>query len=131
LPGIAFEVKSSSPALDLTVRATEHVMDQWAALAKRENFKLVAMMKADFTGLDGQIGIWQRILRERGIAIISQIDFYKAKGYSRYDERFRRDGHWNAQGHRWTAESFVEFLKAHPDWLTSANVGGSQALFTK
>jgi len=118
----AFEYKSASLAFDLTIRATEHVMDQWAELAKREKFKLVAMMKADFTGLDGQIAIWERVLRERGIPIISQIDYYKARGISRHDEHFLRDGHWNAQGHRWTAESFVEFLRAHPDWLTSAKV---------
>jgi hypothetical protein len=127
----AFEAQSPPLVFDFAVRATERAMDQWADLAKRENFKLVAMMKTDFATAARQTAMWQRILRERGIPIISQIDFYKAKGYSRYDERFRRDGHWNAQGHRWTAESFVEFLKAHPEWLTSANVGGSQALFTK
>jgi hypothetical protein len=130
-PWNAFEAKSWPLAFDLTVRATEHVMDQWVDLAKREKFKLVAMMKADFTGLNGQIGIWERVLRERNIPIISQIEFYKAKGYARNDEHFLRDGHWTAQGHRWTAESFLEFLKAHPDWLTPANAGGSQALSAK
>jgi len=126
-----FEYKSESLAFDLTVRATEHVMDQWADLAKREKFKLVAMMKADFIGLDGQIAIWERVLRERGIPIISQIDYYKAKGYERHAEHFLRDGHWTPQGHRWAAESFAEYLKAHRDWLTPVNAAGPQALSTK
>jgi hypothetical protein len=126
-----FESESSTPAFDLTIRATEHVMDQWVDLAKREKFKLVAMMKADFERLHGQVAIWQRILRERDIPIISQIDYYKTKGYSRDAEHFLRDGHWTPQGHRWAAESFVEFLKTRPDWLTPANAGGPQALITK
>ena len=127
----AFEVQSPPLVFDFAVRASERAMDQWADLAKRENFKLVAMTKTDFVTLPQQTAMWQRILRERGIPLISQSDFYQAKGYAREDEHFLRDGHWNANGHRWAAESFVEFLKAHPDWLTPANVGGSQALSTK
>ena len=89
-------------------------MDQWVELAKQENFKIVGFLVRDFANYSGQLNAWRTILDDRGIPYIEQDEFLKAKGYDAKYEHQLRDGHWSALGHRWAAESIVEFLKKHP-----------------
>jgi hypothetical protein len=97
------DLERRPPAFDLAIRATEHVMDQWSALARREGFKLVALIRSDFDELPAQARMWRRILDERGIATIWYSDLYDGSR-----SHFLRDGHWNAQGHRWAAEAVAQ-----------------------
>ena len=65
------------------------------------------------------------ILRERlrvlaagvgdGIPIISQHDHIIAAGDEIADAHWARDRHWNAPGHRWAAETILEWLKRNPE----------------
>jgi hypothetical protein len=100
----AFEHRPWPRALDLAVSATEHAMDQWSELARRENFQLVALMSGEFNVMPAKAAIWRRILTERSIPTI----WYGAAHPAGW--HFLRDGHWNAQGHRWAAELLTRFL---------------------
>jgi lysophospholipase L1-like esterase len=104
----AFERRPWSPVLDLAVTATEHVMDQWVDLARREHFKIIALLTGGFNHMPAKAEIWRRILEERSIPAI-WFDF----AHEDSSWHFLRDGHWNAQGHRWAARLIADFLIAH------------------
>lgn len=91
----AFEHRPWPRALDLAVSATEHAMDQWSELARRENFQLVALMSGEFNVMPAKAAIWRRILDERSIPTIWYGTAHPAGWH------FLRDDHWNAQGHHW------------------------------
>lgn len=126
----AFEVAPRPPAFDLAIRATEHALDRWVALSRQQHFKIVAMLRWNFVNLPRQAELWRGLLAARGIPVIAEAEFLKAKGYAAADEHFRHDSHLSPAGHRWTAEALTEFLREHPDYLaaTAARVktGGSR-----
>jgi hypothetical protein len=108
-----FEHLPHSRAFDLAVQATEHSMDQWVDLARREHFRIVALMLQEFDDMPWQAAQWRRILAERGIAAIWHGDFMRSHGYDPTAAHFARDPHWSPLGHRWAAEAVADFLKGH------------------
>jgi hypothetical protein len=61
-------------------------------------------MSGEFNVMPAKAAIWRRILAERSIPTIWYGDAHPAGWH------FLRDGHWNAQGHRWAAELLARFL---------------------
>jgi hypothetical protein len=89
-------------------------MDKWVTLSQHEGFKLVALMCSELGWLvPTQGSVWRRILEERRIPVISQSEFIVRHSYRASDEHFLRNGHWNAQGHRWAAQGLTEFFLEH------------------
>ena len=50
----------------------------------------------------------------RGIPVINQHEYIVSRGGDVSDTYWHRDGHWNPAGHRWAAESLLEYLRANP-----------------
>jgi hypothetical protein len=112
--GKIFEYPDRPLAFDFAIRATEYVMDEWVALAAREHFRLIALMRNDFDEVPGQASAWRHILAERNIPTIWHADFLRSRGYDQDSSHFRRDGHWSPLGHRWAAEAIADSLKSAP-----------------
>jgi hypothetical protein len=108
-----FEHLPHPRAFDLAVQATEHSMDQWVDLARREHFRIVALMLQEFDDMPWQAAQWRRILGERKIAAIWHGDFIRSRGHDPRAAHFPRERHWSPLGHRWAAEAVADFLKGH------------------
>jgi hypothetical protein len=61
--------------------------------------------------------VWRRILAERSIPAIWYGDAHPGRSW-----HFLRDGHWNAQGHRWAAELIAGYLFKRQDMMSSARM---------
>ena len=60
-----------------------------------------------------------------GIPVIDQRDYIRRQRDKRSDAYFRHDLHWNVAGHRWAAETLLEWLKDNQEVCDagSANAG--------
>ena len=54
---------------------------------------------------------WLRLLDERGIDAVDQVEFILANGGAVQDAQFSRDGHWSPQGHKWAAEALLSYFE--------------------
>jgi lysophospholipase L1-like esterase len=96
------------------VRLTRCSLSLWKEAAARDGFRLL-IVATDSVTLPSQTG---QIERLRAISDELQIPLYDlSPDWARHGDidagRFVFDGHWNATGHRWTAEALFEYLKSH------------------
>ncbi len=54
---------------------------------------------------------WLRLLDERGIDAVDEVEFILASGGAVQDAHFSRDGHWSPQGHKWAAEALLSYFE--------------------
>ena len=96
-------------ALDVT----RFALEQFRERAERDGVALVIL--ASHT-LRGEEDPYFGILREvaAGIPVLSQYDHILAAGATTGDARRADGSHWNVRGHRWAAETILEWLKRNP-----------------
>ena len=94
----------------------ELALDEFAERARRDSAALVILSthmmgdrNAEFSILLNEMAV------ERGIPIINQHEYITAQGESIENAHFAHDWHWNAAGHRWAAETLLEYLKQNQE----------------
>jgi hypothetical protein len=100
-------------ALDFTGFA----LDQFQERAHRDGFNLLILANENLKHGDGSglaFDRLERLAKARNIPVIDLYAFIRAHGGRSKDARFRHDGHWSPQGHRWAAEAVLDHLAAHP-----------------
>lgn len=93
------------------VDLTKCSLSLWLDASRRDRFKLIIAATENLTipGKLGQISRLKMLAAELHIPLFDLYPAWLARG-SVEAGRFRFDGHWNATGHRWTAEAIFEYL---------------------
>lgn len=91
-------------ALDLTKCA----FAEWQQYARTDGFKLAVVANEVLTPI-GQIERLRSLLAELQIPMVDLFPTFAP--HNPENARFKRDGHWNALGHRLAAEGIFEFVK--------------------
>ena len=105
------------PVFEEALEYTAFGIDQFKRRADRDGAELVILSASDKMGTRGdpQFDSLISIAESRGIPVISQYDYIISQGYDYGDGRFRATFHWNATGHQWAAEAFLEWLKENQE----------------
>ena len=91
---------------------TAFALDEFAARAARDRFRLVLLLHESFAAR-GDAAI-RAMADERGIPVIGQRDYISGIGGDPRNARFPYDGHWTPTGHRRVAEPLWRYLEEHP-----------------
>ena len=115
--GQPFLEERMPPAYEDALAYTAFGIDQFKRRADRDGASLLIMAATSGMGTPGdpQFDRLIAIAEARGIPVISDYDYIVRHGYDAEDGILRFDGHWNATGHQWVAEAFLEWLKANQD----------------
>ena len=105
------------PALEDELEYTAFGIDQFKRRADRDDTTLIILAATGDMGTLGypQFDRLSAIAEARGIPIISHYAYIVSQGYDESDGRWRNDDHWNAVGHQWVAEAFLEWLTENQD----------------
>ena len=105
------------PVYEEALEYTAFGVEQFKSRADRDGAQLTILSASDYMGTRGdpQFDRLNAIAEASGIPLISQYDYMVKQGYNVQDSRWRHDGHWNANGHQWAAEAFLEWLKENQD----------------
>ena len=95
-------------ALDYTVFA----LRQFKQRAERGGAKLV-ILSSHHMKVFGTRGFerMRAMAAALDIPVIDQADYILRQGFELKDARWRRDMHWNPDGHQWAAEALLEWLR--------------------
>ena len=118
------------PAYAEALELTGFALDEFVARAARDGSHLVLFLHYSF-GVMGDVAM-KTLAEERGIPVVDQYEYITGTAGGEWrDAEFRRDIHWNPQGHRWAAEALWEYLKARPSLCGPAEAGGSPNLVSR
>ena len=100
------------PVYEDALDFTGFALDQFRKRADRDGAALV-ILSIHHMGTRGDLGFDRlaALAESRGIPVINQYDYITRQGARPRDAIWAHDGHWNAAGHRWTAEALFEYLK--------------------
>ena len=117
LKGGPFMEKHLPPALEEALEYTAFAVDEFKRRTDRDGARLAILAASQFMGTRGdpQFDRLSAVAEPRGVPVISNYDYIVKRGYDAEDGALRFDGHWNATGHQWVAETFLEWLKANQD----------------
>lgn len=106
-----------SPVYEDALEYTAFGIEQFKRRAERDNARLIILSATGSMGRRGdpQFDRLSAIGEAHGIPVISNYDYIVRQGHAEADARWRFDGHWNATGHQWAAETVMEWLKANQD----------------
>ena len=112
-----FMEESLPPVLEEALEYTEFGIEQFKRRADRDGVDLIIMAVTGYMGMRGdpQFDRLSAIGEARGIPVISHYAYIVRQGRDEEDGLWQFDRHWNAVGHRWTAEAVLEWLKANQD----------------
>ena len=118
-----------APPLTEAIEATAFALSAFADRAKADGAALVLLVTHRTTVDSGPevVEALRRLAADSGIPLIDQYEFIRRRGGRPEDAHFRRDGHWNREGHRWAAESVLEYLAAHPEVCAETPPGARTA----
>lgn len=116
-----FLEKDPPPIFREALDFTDFGLKEFKKRANRDNVSLVILathtLSSDFLG-GGQDIRWLNLLKRMAevneIPVIDQYDYIHRRGGKIADAHWPHDGHWNRIGHRWAAESLLEYLWRHP-----------------
>jgi len=105
------------PAFEEAVDLTKCALQEWQTLAKQDGFSLIVAATEnvatryliDVPETRGQIFRLQRILNELQIPLLDLHPEFAKRG-DLQTARWKFDGHWSPAGHRWAADSILQFL---------------------
>ena len=118
------------PVYAEALELTGFALDEFAARAARDGSHLVLFLHYYF-GVAGDVAM-KTLAEERGIPVVDQYEYITGTAGGKWpDAEFRRDVHWNPQGHRWAAEALWEYLKARPALCGPAEAGGAPSLVSR
>jgi hypothetical protein len=109
------------PVFQEAIAFTDFGLSQWAERAQRDGVKLLAltidaMANGNPDATSRHLERFQALLRKHAIDEIDQAMFANMRGYALGDGVWRHDpNHWNALGHRRTAELLVDYFSKHPE----------------
>ena len=112
-----FEEEYLPPVFEEALEYTAFGIEQFKRRADRDGAALAILPVAPYMGTRGnpQFDRLSAIAEARGIPIINNYDYIVRQGHDAKDARWSHDGHWNAAGHQWAAESVLEWLKENQD----------------
>ena len=115
--GQPFLEERMPPVYEDALEYTAFGIDQFKLRADRDGAHLIILSATADTGTQGdpQFDRLVAIAEARGIPVISDYDYIVRQGHNPEDGILRFDGHWNATGHQWVAETFLEWLKENQD----------------
>ena len=92
-------------------------IEQFKRRVDRDGVQLAILAATQDMGRRGdpQFDRLNAIAEARGIPIISEYAYTVRQGYDTEQGILSYDGHWNADGHQWAAESVLEWLKENQD----------------
>lgn len=96
---------------------TGFALDQYQERARRDGFRLLILATQTMKREGGQNLAFDRLSHlaaARGIPLIDLFAEIQRRGGRVADARFRYDGHWSPQGHRWAAEALLDHIMQHP-----------------
>ena len=98
-----------------TLEHTAFGIEQFKRRADRDGARLVILAATGDMGTRGDQGfdLLTAVAEPLDIPVISDYDYIVRQGYDEWDGRYRNDTHWNADGHQWVAETFLEWLKVN------------------
>jgi hypothetical protein len=96
------------------VDLTKCSLSLWLEASKRDGFKLLIAATENLTipGKLGQINRLKTLTSELDIPLLDLYPAWIARG-NITSGKFNFDGHWNATGHRWSAEAIFDYLKSN------------------
>ena len=99
-------------ALDMT----RFALEQFRERTERDGAALVVLASHGLRGEgDALFELLRGLAASVGVPVISQYDHIIAAGGRIEDARWAHDFHWNATGHRWAAETILEWLKENAE----------------
>ena len=106
LPSVVFQ-----DALEFTAFA----LDQFKDRAQRDGASLVILASHRMKVLGKRLFDRMHVLAEtRGIPVIDQYDHILRRGAEPREAEWTHDQHWNPAGHRWAAETVLDYLRRNP-----------------
>jgi hypothetical protein len=85
----------------------------WKEAAERDQFKLLIVATDGVTipTMSGQIDRLKKLAGELQIPLFDLYPAWEKHGIA--GGKFKFDGHWNVQGHRWSADAIFDYLNSH------------------
>jgi hypothetical protein len=96
------------PVFDEALAATRAAFAEFKRLGEADNFQLLALGSHSLYPPSPFVDRLQAILGDLDIPYADQTDHIRKAGGTPMEAQFSRDGHWNAQGHRWAAEAVLD-----------------------
>jgi hypothetical protein len=109
------------PAMQDAVGATQAAISAFKAMADADGSRLLVLGTHSLRDPDGgtadsgQTKRLRAILEAIGIPYVDQMAHIRKAGGTAELAQFSRDGHWNAQGHRWAAEAVLARIAESPE----------------
>ncbi len=102
------------PVFAEALEFTRWALAEFRRLADRDGASVVVLhnMPGPESRKDGLL---REVAGEIGIPVINWHRWIDDRGRRIEDARFPDDNHWSPQGHRWTAEALLDWLRRHPE----------------
>ena len=112
---LGFTRRDLHPLFEDALQYTRFALEQFRQRADRDGARLVILatytLTIHGTPLFEQLS---QVAATLGIPVIDQADYILRQGARLTDARWRHDSHWNPVGHRWAAESLLEYIRERP-----------------
>ena len=112
---LGFTRRDLHPLFEDALQYTRFALEQFRQRADRDGARLVIL--ATYTLPIHGTPLFERLSQVAatlGIPVIDQADYILRQGARLTDARWRHDSHWNPVGHRWAAESLLEYIRERP-----------------
>lgn len=96
------------PVFEEALGATRAAFAEFKRLGDADKFQLLALGSHSLYPPSPFVDRLRSILSDLGIPYADQTEHFRKAGGTAAQAQFARDGHWNAQGHRWAAEAVLE-----------------------
>ena len=104
------------PVFEDALTYTKFGLEQFKRRAERDDAEIVILAEHRMKRRDGLYSSrLNAIADELDIPIIYQRDYIVRIGANPNDAKWKRDFHWNENGHRWAAEALLEWLKGNQE----------------
>jgi hypothetical protein len=108
------------PAFEDALGATRAAFEAYVRWSQEDRFRLLVLGSHSLRDPAGgpapsrQVERLRAIIDPLGIPYVDQSDYIRSIGHQPVEANYRRDGHWNPDGHRWAAEALRARLAADP-----------------
>ena len=110
-----FQEWNDSPFYEEALAFMAFGLDQFKYRAARDGASLVILATHLWRFTGSMFARMNDMAAERGIPVIDQGDVIHRQGAELRDAGWAHDDHWSSLGHRWAAESLLEYLKQNQD----------------
>ena len=110
-----FSRRDLPPFFEDALQYTRFALEQFKERADRDGAKLVIL--ASHTLSIHGTSMLERVSQMAAtldIPVIDQADYILRQGARLTDAQWPHDYHWNPAGHRWAAETLLEYIEEHP-----------------